>query len=180
MPPPHGCPPFLIERAFSAMFSLKGDNKEKVGSMGMARGTSMSVALARTHLGEARRNSRMRRRSFAACLSDSPFSRIECSSRREPCISIIPPRDCAETPITATSSIQICSHFFREKDRAPSLPQKRCALLTPFPNAILIWGKTRIPNMCARKGRSISQKHLHGGSRQRRLGRRLLLRGALR
>lgn len=31
------------------MLSLKGDNKEKVGSMGMACGTSMNVALAGTH-----------------------------------------------------------------------------------------------------------------------------------
>ena len=35
MPPAHGCPTFLIESAFSAMLSLKGDDKEEVGSMGM-------------------------------------------------------------------------------------------------------------------------------------------------
>lgn len=61
--------------------------------------------------------------------------------------------------------------FFREKECAPSPPQKRCALSTPFPNAILIWGKTRIPNMCVRKGRSTSPKASAWGSRQRRLGR---------
>ena len=35
MPPAHGCPTFLIESAFSAMLSLKGDDKKKVGSTGM-------------------------------------------------------------------------------------------------------------------------------------------------
>lgn len=52
MPPPHGCPPLLIERAFSAMLSLKGDNKEKVGSMDMgARHLHEGIALAGKHPG---------------------------------------------------------------------------------------------------------------------------------
>ena len=37
MPPAHGCPTFLIESAFPAMLSLKGDDKEEVGSMGARR-----------------------------------------------------------------------------------------------------------------------------------------------
>ena len=35
MPPAHGCPTFLIEPAFPAMLSLKGDDREEVGSTGM-------------------------------------------------------------------------------------------------------------------------------------------------
>ena len=37
MPPAHGCPTFLIEPAFSARLSLKGDDREEVGSMGARR-----------------------------------------------------------------------------------------------------------------------------------------------
>lgn len=35
MPPAHGCLTFLIEPAFPAMLSLKGDDREEVGSTGM-------------------------------------------------------------------------------------------------------------------------------------------------
>lgn len=54
MPPPHGCPPFLIGRAFSAMLSLKGDHKKVTGSKGMTSGLSMSVALAGAHPGKSK------------------------------------------------------------------------------------------------------------------------------
>ena len=37
MPPAHGCPTFLIEPAFSARLSLKGDGRGEVGSPGMGR-----------------------------------------------------------------------------------------------------------------------------------------------
>ena len=61
LPPPHGCPPLLIERAFSAMLSLKGGNKEEVGSMDMARGTSMRTSPWRGSIPEDERPvSRMR------------------------------------------------------------------------------------------------------------------------
>lgn len=60
MPPAHGCPPFLIGRAFSVILSLKGDHKEVTGSKGMTSGLSMSAVLAGRIPGEARLSSQMR------------------------------------------------------------------------------------------------------------------------
>lgn len=53
--PAHGCPPFLIERAFLAMLSLKGDNKEESAAWAWARGTSMSASSWRGSIPEDER-----------------------------------------------------------------------------------------------------------------------------
>lgn len=103
MPPAHGCPTFLIESAFPAMLSLKGETGKKSAARAWARDTSMSASSWR---GASRR---MKGR-FPGCgnslllsvFQARHFSRIQRSSRREPCTSIMPPGDCAAGPITVT------------------------------------------------------------------------------